>query len=220
MKHLLIAKLWRIASLAFVLGFAVPAHPAEGHPHVWVTIMTEVLFAPDGTATGVRHAWTFDDMYSAYAVQGLAGSKDGPNRDDLAPVAKENIESIQEAHYFTFATAGKREVEFGEARDFYFEYDRKNAVLTLHFVLPFKSPVRTKELHVDIYDPDYFIEFAFAEKNPVALVGAPSRACRLSVVRPEDITANKQLPEEFFRNLAESGNWGAHFANKITVRCL
>ena len=38
---------------------------AEAHPHVWVTFHSEVLYAADGTMTGVRHAWTFDDMFSA-----------------------------------------------------------------------------------------------------------------------------------------------------------
>ena len=45
---------------------------AQAHPHVWVTMKSEVVYAPDGTATGVRHAWTFDDMFSTFATQGLA----------------------------------------------------------------------------------------------------------------------------------------------------
>jgi hypothetical protein len=39
-------------------------------------------------------------------------------------------------------------------------------------------------------------------------------------VRPEDATAQgQQLPEAFFNSLNASGNWGAQFANKITVKC-
>jgi hypothetical protein len=43
---------------------------ADAHPHVWVTMTEELLYAPDGSVTGVRHAWTFDDMFSAFATQG------------------------------------------------------------------------------------------------------------------------------------------------------
>jgi hypothetical protein len=30
-----------------------------------------LIYAPDGSITGVRHAWTFDDMFSTYALQGI-----------------------------------------------------------------------------------------------------------------------------------------------------
>jgi ABC-type uncharacterized transport system substrate-binding protein len=44
--------------------------PAQAHPHVWVTMHTELVYTSDGRITGVRHAWTFDDMFSAFATQG------------------------------------------------------------------------------------------------------------------------------------------------------
>ena len=44
---------------------------AQAHPHVWVTMQTELVYAPDGTITGIRHAWSFDDMFSTFATQGL-----------------------------------------------------------------------------------------------------------------------------------------------------
>jgi len=28
------------------------------------------MYAPDGSVTGVRHAWTFDDMFSTYCLAG------------------------------------------------------------------------------------------------------------------------------------------------------
>ena len=59
-------------SLAAALAaLAMTAAAASAHPHVWVTIKSELVFAPDGSVTGVRHAWTFDDMFSVFATQGL-----------------------------------------------------------------------------------------------------------------------------------------------------
>jgi ABC-type uncharacterized transport system substrate-binding protein len=61
---------------------------AEAHPHVWVTFHSEVLYAADGSMTGVRHAWTFDDMFSAYALQGMPHAKKGQyTREELASLA-------------------------------------------------------------------------------------------------------------------------------------
>ena len=67
---------------------------AQAHPHVWVTMHTELIYAPDGRVTGVRHAWAFDDMFSTFATQGLekVRKKGKFTRDELAPLAKVNVE--------------------------------------------------------------------------------------------------------------------------------
>src|SRR5262245_3793601 len=65
------ARMHTILRNIVTLGFLVAASAAQAHPHVWVTIQSEVLYAPDGKAVGVRHAWKFDDMFSAFAVQGI-----------------------------------------------------------------------------------------------------------------------------------------------------
>ena len=46
------------------------ALPAVAHPHVWVTVETTVLFE-QGSISGFRHKWTFDEFYTSMAVQGL-----------------------------------------------------------------------------------------------------------------------------------------------------
>src|SRR5580692_11446000 len=95
----------RIHSLLalFVIACAgLAATAAEAHPHVWVTMTTELIYAPDGSATGVRHAWTFDDMYSSFATQGIAAKTKGEfTREELQPLAQLNVESLKEYDYFT-----------------------------------------------------------------------------------------------------------------------
>ena len=46
-------------------------------------------------------------------------------------------------------------------------------MLTLHFMLPFKTPVKAKCCGIEIFDPEFFVDFGFDEKDPVTLVGAP-----------------------------------------------
>ena len=58
-------------------------------------------------------------------------------------------------------------------------------MLTLHFTLPFKTPVKAKALQVEVYDPEFFIDFGFAEKDPVRLVSAPAQ-CNATVEKPTD----------------------------------
>jgi len=209
-----------VAAAASFLATAVGR--AEAHPHVWVTMTEELLYAPDGSVTGVRHAWTFDDMFSAYATQGLPQKIKGQfTRDELQSLAKVNVESLKEYAYFTYARIdGKRRRDaFAEPIAYYLDYDPKETVLTLHFTLPFKAPVKAKDLQVEIYDPEFFIDFGFAEKDAVRLVAAPEQ-CTAAVEKPNDgnFPSSLRLDKAFQTSEANAG-MGANFANKISVTC-
>jgi ABC-type uncharacterized transport system substrate-binding protein len=66
--------------------------PACAHPHVWVTAKSEVIYAANWSVTGVRYAWTFDNMFSTFAVQGIEPKHKGVfTREELAPLAQVNV---------------------------------------------------------------------------------------------------------------------------------
>ena len=179
---------------------------------------SELVYGADGSATGVRHAWTFDDMFSTFATQGLESKEKGKfTREELAPLAQVNVESLKEFDYFTFARANGKKADLNPPADYWLEF--KDGLLTLHFTLPFKAPVKAQNLDVEVYDGTYFVDFALAEKDPVALVGAPP-ACKLAVARAGETSAATPKPgEAFFNNLAPGSNFGAQFSNKISVKC-
>ena len=208
----------RILALLLLAGaLALGANPAQAHPHVWITASSELIYAPDGSITGVRHAWTFDDMFSTYALQGLETKTKGVySREVLAPLAQTNVESLKEFDFFTFARADGKKEKFQEPVDYYLEY--KDAALTLNFTLPLKKPLKPKQLALEVFDPAFFIDFKFTEKDPIRLVGAPA-ACQLKFQRPNDGSADAQrLNEQNFAS-GDNSNYGAMFANKITVDC-
>ena len=206
--------------LAGLVALLVGTMPALAHPHIWVTMQTELVYTPDGSVSAVRHRWTFDDMYSAFALQGLHGKVKGQfSRDELAPLAKINLESLKEYSYFTYATADGKKVPFGDPQPGYWLED-KDGILTLNFTLPLKTPVKAQLLRVEIYDPTIFVDFEFAKATPVKLVGAPA-ACKLDVVLPKQITyaQSQKLGEQFFAALTAAQNWGEQYSNKILVNC-
>src|SRR5437899_12090909 len=216
MMHRLVAPL--LAAVAVV----APAGEACAHPHVWVTMQSELIYAPDGSVTGVRHAWTFDDMFSVFATQGIEAKKKGQfTREELAPLAEVNVTSLKEYDFFTYAKANGKPLEFNEpAAGYYLEFDTKETVLTLYFTLPLKAPVKAKDLTVEVYDREFFVDFSFAEKNPVKLVGAPTQ-CKASVLNPQ------QMDAALAQRLGQLGadqrdptlTIGAQYANKIVVKC-
>ena len=278
----------RFASIAVaaLAGLLLAGGAARAHPHVWITMKSEIVYAPDGSISGVRHAWTFDDMFSAFAVQGLednppetkdkaaqpagaqpqppgqggfwnwlrsawnwmtgakpaasAGDKPaaatetvqaGPaqlkepadpkrlTRAQLQPLAEVNVTSLKEYDFFTYAKVNGKKTAFVEPKDYYLE--QNDGLLTLHFLLPFETPTTTQTLELDVFDPSYFVDFAFAEeKDAVALSGAPAN-CLLAVRKPQDmspemaqrlaqIAPDQQIPQD---------SYGAQFANKLSVKC-
>jgi ABC-type uncharacterized transport system substrate-binding protein len=198
-------------------AMALGAGSAQAHPHVWITATSELVYAPDGSITGVRHAWAFDDMFSTYALQGIETKAKGVySREELAPLAQTNVESLKEFGFFTFAKADGKKTKFLEPVDYFLEY--KDALLTLHFTLPLKTPAKPKELALEVFDPSFFIDFKFEDKEAVKLTGAPA-GCQMQFQRPGDGTANAQkLDEQTFLS-GDNSNYGAMFANKITVQC-
>ncbi len=208
--------------LAALAGVIAACSAACAHPHVWVTVKSELVYAPDGSFTGVRHVWTFDDMFSTFAVQGIESKKkDEFTREELAPLAKVNVESLKEYDFFTYAKANGNALEFKDPADgYYLEFDPKETVLTLYFTLPLKAPVKAKNVSVEVYDREFFVDFTFAEKDPAKLVGAPAH-CKLNVIKPEEMSA--ELSGRLSALAADQRDptltIGSEFANKIAVKC-
>ena len=213
-------RFFRVLATALT-GLLIAAGAASAHPHVWVTMKSVVVYGPDGAITGVRHSWTFDDMYSAFATQGLEQKKKGEfTPQELQPLAKVNVESLKEYDFFTYAKANGKDVTFVEPVEYSLEFDPKETLLTLHFVLPLKTPLKAKALNFEVFDPSYFVDFALAEKDAVSLEKAPA-GCQIGVAKPQEMT------KEMAQKLAEippdgkipDNSYGAAFSNKISVKC-
>jgi len=213
--------------LVFTLFLAAPcaglAQSARAHPHVWATVRSEVVFGPDHKITGIRHAWTFDEFYTAMAVQGLDADGDGVySKEELQPLAKVNVESLKEFDYFTFVRLGKddKPLPLKEPVDYWVDYDGN--LLTLHFTLPLATPLDPKEeqIAVDVYDPSFFVAFGFATETPVKLAGAAAN-CTAEIEKPDPQAEAdaKALSEAFFSQLGPNSNFGSQFAQTAIVKC-
>lgn len=210
----------RVGPLIIFVALLAGARPALAHPHVWVAVRGEVVFSPNGKITGVRHAWEFDEMYSAFAVQGLGKDGKPPTREELAPLAKTNVESLSEFEFFTFAKQNGAKLKFEEPRDVTLEANEKKLV-TLRFFLPLETPVAAqKPFSFQVYDPTYFVSFGLEKDTPIALAKAPA-GCSLSLVEPKPLVAteNQKLSEAFFQNFSPGADFGIKLATRAIVAC-
>ncbi|WP_170181834.1 DUF1007 family protein [Phreatobacter stygius] len=195
------------------------AQPAMAHPHVQVQTETRMVFDAQGQTVAVEQIWTFDEMYSSFAIQGLDTNRDGTySREELAELTKINIENLGEQKYFTVLRHERRFVSFGAVRDAWSEV--RGGKLTLHFTVPVATPFRPggKPLVVEVYDPEYFVAFEPADGEPMRLVDAP-QGCKLDYTPPRSAGAAANLSESFFQSLNASANFGQQFAGRYTVNC-
>ncbi len=213
------ALLGRSLGLAAV-ALMMCAAPALAHPHVWVTAHEDVMFDKQGQITAIRHAWVFDDMYSAFATQGLGKDGQLATKEELAPLAKTNVHLLAEFDFFTFAKMASTKVEFGAPADYSLE-ERPDKLVVLRFTVPLKTPMSPgKAFTFQVYDPTYFVAFSLDDKDPVGLVDAP-KGCSIGVLGadPLDAAATKKLSEAFFANLSPGSDFGEKLASRVIVAC-
>ncbi len=107
------------AALAGAIFACLASGAALAHPHVWITVRTEIVFTPDGKIGSLVHDWVFDEMYSAFATQGLAPAGQLVTRDVFAPLAKENAGGLAEIGYFTTLKLDGKAVDFAPVTDYW-----------------------------------------------------------------------------------------------------
>jgi ABC-type uncharacterized transport system substrate-binding protein len=209
-----------IGAVLAVFGLIAIAPRAQAHPHVWVTVETEILDDGQQNITGFRHTWTFDEFYSSFAIQGMDKNNDGIfDRDELKELADVNINSLQEFGFFTFPQIAGHQVECLQPKDYWLEH--KNGTLTLHFTLPLKEPVpkaKRKDFHFAVFDPTFYVSFGFAKENPVRMAGGHSE-CKAEISKPEEQAPAKSLSESIFSKNDQLMNFGKQYAETVRLKC-
>jgi ABC-type uncharacterized transport system substrate-binding protein len=203
-----------IASVVIALSGSLPA---SAHPHVWVTSKAEVVYE-QGRIAALQHHWTFDEFYTSMAVQGLDTNNDGVySREELAELAKVNMEGLKEFDYFSYAKLGEGKLAFGAPADAWLEH--KDGILTLHFKLPLKAPLAAEAsgFSFAVYDPSFFIAFELAKGDAVTLAGGPA-GCTISVGQLEETADEKTLAGAMSQQLGGMG-MGTGNTKSAAVTC-
>jgi len=158
----------------------------SAHPHMWVTVETTVLY-DKGTFTGLREKWTFDEYYTAYAIEGLDKNHHGIyDREELSELAKVNIEAMKEVGYFTYPVLGGQGVKLKPAQDYWLEH--KDGVLSLYFTVLFDRPILTEAegFGFAVEDSTFFIDFEPAKTHPVKFGDGAPKTCTAKLGRHRD----------------------------------
>ena len=203
------------------LALCVSVQLAQAHPHIWITNRVEVVFDVSAHVVALNHAWTFDESFSAFGVQGLDTDKDGRySREELLPLAEAYVKSLRPFGYFTVLKAQGKPVAFEPPKDSWLEH--KDGRLVLHFTLPLKAPAEASAdgLSLDIDDPTFYVALWLDKEAPVTLAGAPS-GCKADIPRPagNGQAASAKLSEFFLQSLNGTDSYGTAAEPVITISC-
>ena len=213
------------ACAAGLAAMAATVSPAAAHPHVWIEMRSDVVFNDQGLITAMNLMWTFDDGYAQMALDGLDTNRDGVySPSELDPLTKENIASLKDYGFFTVMRYNGQKQAIGEVTEFGQIYS--NDKLQLHLQVPLATPVDPAkgEFVAKVYDPDFFIAMDYAKDEPVTVIGAMPKNCKL-VVKP--VATDAEI-EETRAMLATKGpewkpendeDFGALFAQPVTIQC-
>jgi ABC-type uncharacterized transport system substrate-binding protein len=218
----MLMRILRATAFAFAACLAFSAGGAAfAHPHVWVSVETDVNLGPDGEVTGFRHKWTFDEMYAQFATAGLDTNGDGIlDEEELKPLAQTNVEALKEFEYFTFPFVGTTKVPLKAPIDYRLDY--KDNLLTLSFTLPLEAPIpyeKIKDFSFSVYDPGMYVSLAFNGKTAVKVVSAKPAPCSAAIGDLPSPATKETTLAQMGEAIDPSSNVGARFAERVVIAC-
>ena len=220
------ASLLKLRNLAPVLltltGAAMFLQPttAAAHPHEFVSMEVNAKFDFAGKVSGLTYNWTFDEFFTAYAVDGQDLNKNGeaePN--ELAALLDEILGNIKVINYFTVFDKEKTVPKLATAEPL--ESVMVDRQLRLKFYVPFQEPVSLDKapLRFSIYDDEFYIAMNFEPKANDKIVPASVDNCtaKVDLADPDDELV--AFASSLDRTQSAGGGLGAAFAEWVTIKC-
>lgn len=203
-----------VAAAGFCALVAAP-NGAHAHPHVFVDAEVRLDVGADGVLRQVHHRWTFDDMYSAFAVQGLRRADGGPEASALATLARDLVGKLEDLEFFTEVRAPGHELQATGAENPHAEF--VDGRLRLSFTVTLRAlGAGADHVEVRVFDPQYVVAISLAENVPVT---GPAQ-CRQSLARPGPLgpADARRLDDSARTNQLDAG-FGAKLAAVVRLDC-
>jgi ABC-type uncharacterized transport system substrate-binding protein len=210
----------RFVVYAAALLAALVASPAVAHPHIWIDARTDFVFDPAGRLTAIAIRWTFDELYSVFAVKGLDKNRDGKvDSGELAPLVEEMMTSLKAYDYFSFLRADGEAAHFASPVEAGATFE--NGALVFRFTLPLAEPIdaRRSDVAFTMYDPTFFAAIELANNQSVQFTGAPPADCTSRIAENSGQIETKSLSEVLFQDTAIAGSIAAAYAQWIRLSC-
>jgi len=212
--------LMRWLIIAFALILLTPLRFAAAHPHAWTDIAVEILFDNTGSVTGLRQTWLFDDLYTAFAVEGIiTDGDDKPDQDVLDEILQVNIRNLKEYNYFTKIWLKDATLKLKPVTEMATQMREKRLEMTFVTSLDTPVPFPNTGFSYAIFDPSYYIEVLHTNTAaPVILSGAPD-GCEYTLSPPTPGPSDVVQATLLDASMRKETGLGIFFAERVSLKC-
>lgn len=173
---------------AATLGFV---GAAQAHPHIFIDAKATIVFNDAGELIEIRNAWTFDEAFSVWQIQGLDTNNDGiTSSEEMQELADENVKGLAQYNFYTSAGETTASLPFASMDEGKFVFADNRS--TLSFGIEPQGPYRIKDkLEIAIADPEYYVAITFRDLSDVTLENAPA-GCGVHLEPPRELSPDLQ----------------------------
>ena len=204
-----------------VLGIGMPlGKPPLAHPHASITLETTVQIDANGAAGNLHQVWTFDPLYTAFVLEGVADTPELAAQV-IREVAEENLRNLEEYAYFTEIRLDGVEIQSEPATGLTTALvnSPEGAKLQMAFTLPFSTALDLTKatLLYAVFDPSYYIDMRHEGTQDARLDGGAGCALEMEQSEPSKDVAN--MAAALDKEAEPIPTLGRHFAQFIQVTC-
>lgn len=194
--------------------------PLSAHPHSWIDIKVSVLFDGDGRVAALKEIWLFDEVYTAFILEGVKR----PTDEILKKIADRIMVNLTPYSYFTHPADGKNNaIKPGGVEDVgAILHDKKR--FELDFTVRLAEPAAADGFSYSIYDPTYYIEMLHAEGGGAVRLEQAPPSCAYRLIKPnpsmEAVLRASSLDSAASAPAMDGADGlGALFAERIVLKC-
>jgi len=209
-----------IIAIGTSLAFIPMSRPAQAHPHEFVTMQMTAQFDGQSRMTGLTYTWTFDEFFTAYAVEGQDANKNGKAEPkELDALLKEILGNIEGIQYFTVFDKRLSVPQFAAAQPL--SSTLENRQLRVRFNVPFSKPMNLqgKKARFAIYDDQFYIAMNYDPDQKAIQVDGGKSQCKSEIERPDPDEELAAFASSLGKEESSGGGLGAQFAEWVSVAC-
>ncbi|WP_073953843.1 DUF1007 family protein [Thalassospira sp. TSL5-1] len=163
-------------TIIVAIGGYIPA--ATAHPHVWIDSQATMVFDKN-KITGIHMVWVFDDMFSLTLMDQFDHNHDRRFFDQENDEVRDNaFVALADIGFMTYLRRNEEVVKVAGFHDFVADITDQGRV-KYSFTLDLAEPVDpvADQIGLSVYDSEFYIDVAFAQKDPVLFSGNNDLTC-------------------------------------------
>lgn len=192
---------------------------AMAHPHSFIDMDTTFV-VKDRQLIGLKMVWVIDEITSADLLYDAENAKS--DSEVWKKLAAQVMANVLDQHYFTDIYRDGQPVKYLNLPTEY-HLSRQGHQAVLEFVLPLAEPqpLAGSPFEISTYDPTYFVDMAYPDKQALHLPPEMAQQCKFSLMTPNPDASLQAYALSLDKSDSpdEDLALGQQLAQRVTLAC-